>query len=150
MIFAVLPYVVHGLMNFYSAEIQMAILWIATCSVVFLLGRSWKENAVVFVIGAFLGLIGQHDIPFFIFGESFIPYDTFTSLYEGLPIFPVVVALYVFPTLLNTREQFKNFKYDSDTDYKDDSSFFAHIKHWWINKWASVRCLLYTSPSPRD
>lgn len=138
-IFAVLPYVVHGLMNFYSAEIQMAILWIATCSVVFLLGRSWKENAVVFMIGAFLGLIGQHDIPFFIFGESFIPYDTFTSLYEGLPIFPVVVALYVFPTLLNTREQFKNFKYDSDTDYKDNSSFFTHIKHWWINKWASVR-----------
>lgn len=126
-------------MKFYSAEIQMGILWIATCSVVFLLGKSWKENTLVFVIGALLGLIGQHDVPFFIFGENFIPYDTFTSLYEGLPIFPVVVALYVFPTLLNTREQFKDFKYESDKDYRDDSSFLLHLKHWWQNKWASIR-----------
>ena len=138
-IFAVLPFVIHGLMNFYSAEIQFGILWIATCSVVFLLGKSWKENAVVFALGAALGLVGQHNVPFFIFGEGYLPYDMFPSLYEGLPLFPVVVALYVFPTLLNTIEQFKDFKYENDRDYFDDSSPLLHFKHWWQNKWASIR-----------
>lgn len=138
-IFAILPFVVHGLMNFYSAEIQLAILWTATLSVCFLLGNGWKENILVFALGASLGLIGHHNVPFFIFLEGVIPYDTFPSLYEGLPLFPVVVALYVFPTLLNTIEQFKDFQYKNDKDYKDDASVILHLKHWWQNKWASIR-----------
>lgn len=138
-IFAILPYVVHGLMNFYSAEIQMGILWIATCSVVFLLGNSVKQNILVFIIGAMLGLIGHHNIPNMVFAESIVPYDDFPSLYDGLPIFPVVVALFVFPTLINVSSQFKNFNYKNDKDYVDDSGFVLHIKKFWKTKWASFR-----------
>lgn len=138
-VLSVLPFVVKGIMEYYSATIQFVILWTATLSVCFLLGTSWKQNILVFALGACLGLIGEHNVPWFIFAEDIIPYQTFPSLMEGLPLFPVVVALYVFPTLLMTTQQFKDFRYENSRNYKDDASMWEHLKHWWKHKWSSVR-----------
>ena len=138
-ILLILPYAMIGITKFYSTNIQVIILYTATLSVCFLLGKSLIQNIWVFALGACLGLIGDHEVPFFLFLDGVIPYEEFPALMQGLPFFPVVVALYVFPTLLNTAEQFKDFKYESEEEYRDDSSLMMHVKNWWSCKWSSVR-----------
>ena len=138
-VLSLLPFVATGIMKFYSTNVQFFLMWTVTLSVCVLLGNSWKQNVLVFGIGVLLSMIGEHLMPSFVFAKDVLPYRQFPMLYEGLPLFPVVVALYVFPTLWQTREQFKDFRYESTRDYVDDASMWTHIREWWKHRWSTLR-----------
>jgi len=138
-VLGLLPFVAMGIMKFYSTNVQFFLMWTVTLSVCALLGTSWRQNLMVFAIGVVLGMVGEHMMPSFVFAKDLLPYRQFPMLYEGLPLFPVVVALYVFPTLWQTREQFKDFRYESTRDYTDDASTWTHIREWWRHRWSTLR-----------
>ena len=137
LVLIVLPHAVELIKNFYNTTIQVAILAFSTLSVIFLMGDNKIQNLFVFVLGFMLGMIGHHDLPFFVFAPEILPYDTFPKLLLGLPLFPVIVSLYVFPVLLQTAEQFKN--YQTDKEYKDDAPIRLHFREFFNNMWASIR-----------
>jgi len=132
-----LPYALALVKQFYNTDIQVFILLFTTISVIFLMGNNRLQNIWVFGIGSFLALIGTHDVPFFVFLKDIIPYKLFPNLIEGLPLFPVIVSLYVFPVLLCTANQFKDYK--SDKKYIDEDSIFTHLKEFLKNIKSSLR-----------
>lgn len=136
-VYALLPIAVETIKKYNSTNIQVAVLLIASLSVIFFFGKSKTVNIFVFAIGTCLALIGRHDIPWFTFLPSIVPYQTFPKLYLGLPLFPVLVSLYAFPLLLTTYEQFKDFK--MDREYKDDSPIKDHLVEFWKNIKSALR-----------
>ena len=72
-----------------------------------------------------------------IFAEDYLPYEMFPELITGLPMFPVMVSLYVFPVLLQVKAQFKN--YESDRAYEDKTPVLMHIKEYLSNLTSSIR-----------
>lgn len=138
-VLTILPFVAAGIMKFYGATMQLVLMWTVTLSVCFLLGNGWRQNLMVFAVGALLGMVGEHGNPNFIFAQDVIPYSQFPMLYEGLPLFPVVVSLFVFPTLLQTWSTFKDFRFETTRDYKDNATAGEHLREWWKHKWSSLR-----------
>ena len=133
----VLPISVSLIKSFYNTNVQLSILLISTFSVIFLLGTSKLQNIWIFSIGFLLALIGQHDVPWFIFLPDILPYETFPKLLLGLPLFPVIVSLYVFPILITTASQFKN--YETNILYKDNSPISDHFKEFYSNIRSALR-----------
>ena len=124
-VYLILPFAIEFIKRFYNNNIQIIILILASTSICFLLGKSILQNIFVFSIGIFLGLIGTNWSPYFIFLPEVIPYETFPSLMHQIPLFPVIVSLYVFPTLLQTSSIFVN--YTAQKTYEDKNSFIDHI-----------------------
>ena len=63
--------------------------------------------------------------------------ETFPLLMHQIPLFPVIVALYVFPTLLQTAGMFNN--YTSNLEYEDKNSFYEHLKEFLKHLPSSLR-----------
>jgi putative tricarboxylic transport membrane protein len=101
------------------------------------LGKSVIQNILVFSIGILLGLIGTNWSPYFVFLPEVIPYETFPLLMHQIPLFPVIVALYVFPTLLQTAGMFNN--YTSNLEYEDKNSFYEHFREFCKHLPSSLR-----------
>jgi len=137
MVLLALPSAVELITKFYNNNIQSVILLIASFSVVFLLGHSKIQNAFIFALGFLLSCIGQLSVPPTIFAEDYLPYERFPELITGLPLFPVMVSLYVFPVLLQVKDQFKNFK--TDRVYEDKTPVWLHIKEYFGNITSSIR-----------
>jgi len=149
LVLILLPYAVSLVKDFYNTTIQISILLLSSLSVIFLMGNSKLINIFVFALGFLLGMIGHNWSPFFVFAPEIIPYETFPKLMLGLPLFPVIVSLYVFPVLLQTAEQFKD--YTSEKEYEDNSTLSQHLKKFVQNIWSSLRgsfigCLLGMIP----
>lgn len=136
-VYALLPWSVELIKNFYNNNIQLVILTISCLSIIFLVGNNLWQNILLFSIGIFLSLIGYHNMPWFIFLPEIIPYEKYPELMSGLPLFPVVVSLYVFPVLLKTREQFKDFK--SDKLYYDNNPLMDHLVEFKNNFMSVIR-----------
>ncbi len=130
-VYLILPWALELIKTYSSTGIRLSILLGATLSVIFLFGKSITTNFFVFAIGSCLALIGFHEIPWFLFVPQLIPYDTFPKLLGGLPFFPVIVSLYAFPLLLNSREQFKDFSMEKD--YVDKNTVVEHLREFFNN-----------------
>ena len=109
-VYSVLPFAIDLIERFYNNNVQLIVLLLATISICFLMGKSIIQNIFVFALGIFLGLIGTNWVPNFVFLPEVIPYETFPILLTDLPLFPVIIALYVFPVLLQTNAMFKGYK----------------------------------------
>lgn len=137
LVMLLMPYAIDIIKEFYNNNVQLFILLFASISVIVLLGNNILVNTVVFALGFFLSMIGWNAIPFFLFLPEVIPYETFPKLTTGLPFFPMVVSLFVFPVLLNTITE--NLKVDSNKDYVDDAHWTDHVKEYISNLGASLR-----------
>ena len=127
-VYLVMPFAIDLIKKFYNNNIQIIILFLASTSICFLLGKSVLQNIFVFSIGILLGLIGTNWSPYFVFLPEVMPYETFPLLMHQIPLFPVIVALYVFPTLLQTSSMFST--YTARIDYEDKNSFYEHFKEF--------------------
>lgn len=136
-VFLILPWAVDLVKTYSSTAVRLSVLLVVTTSVIFLFGKSKINNAFVFFIGSCLALIGFHEIGAFTFMPQVIPYDTFPKLFGGLPFFPVIVSLYAFPLLLNSRDQFKNLS--AERIYVDHNGVIEHIKEFTRNLKSALR-----------
>jgi len=136
-VFLLLPIAVEFIKDFYNNNIQLIILLVASMSIIFLLGTSWLINMLVFGLGLVLGMIGFNHVPFGLFMQNFLPYETFESMKGGLPFFPVIASLYVFPVLLNTMQQSSEF--NSQSKYIDNVNFKKHLSEFKNNIASSIR-----------
>ena len=136
-VYLVMPFAIDLIVKFYNNNIQIVILFLASTSICFLLGTSVLQNIAVFAIGILLGLVGTNWSPYFVFLPEVIPYETFPLLMHQIPLFPVIVSLYVFPTLLQTAGMFNN--YSSKLEYEDRNSFGEHCVEFARNISSSLR-----------
>ena len=136
-VYSVLPFAIDLIERFYNNNIQLIVLLLATISICFLMGKSILQNIFVFALGIFLGLIGTNWVPNFVFLPEVIPYETFPILLTDLPLFPVIIALYVFPVLLQTNAMFKGYK--TNRKYEDKNHFVDHFKEYFQNIRSSLR-----------
>ncbi len=127
-VYMIMPFAIDLIIKFYNNNVQIVILFLASTSICFLLGKSVLQNILVFSIGILLGLIGTNWSPYFVFLPEVIPYETFPLLMHQIPLFPVIVSLYVFPTLLQTSSMFNN--YTSNLEYEDKNSFYEHFREF--------------------
>lgn len=137
MVLLALPSAVELIVKFYNNNVQSVILLLASFSVILLLGHSKIQNIFVFALGFLLSCIGEMSVPPTVFAYDYLPYDTFPELLVGLPLFPVMVSLYVFPVLLQVKAQFKNF--ETDRVYEDKTPALLHIKEFFKNISSSIR-----------
>ena len=121
---------------FYKSINQLIVFVVAICIFVLIGKNNWKDNLLLMLAGFVIGKIGMNDYT----GSYFL---TFDSLYlsAGVPFFPMIVGLLVFPQL------FKRYKFNASTQHV--SNIWPSIKLFAKNIQYAI-CLLYTSPSPRD
>ena len=136
-VYALLPWAVYFIQNFYNNNVQIVILFISVSSILFLLGSSLLVNCLIFALGFTLSMIGWQDIPFGYFLADIVPYETFIGLKGGIPFFPVVVALYVFPVLLASYQQ--NSDFESNRLYEDNTPWQDHFKEFQANLKSAFR-----------
>lgn len=136
-VYSVLPFAIELIERFYNNNVQLIVLVLATVSICFLMGKSVLQNIFVFALGIILGLVGTNWVPNFVFLPQVIPYETFPILLTDLPLFPVIIALYVFPVLLQTNAMFKG--YATNKKYVDSNSFVDHFKEYFKNILSSLR-----------
>lgn len=98
-----MPNAIWLITNFYNNNIQLAVLVASSVLVVFVYPQRW-HNICLFVLGAMLSSIGIASVPSMLMWAEYIPYEIFPALYQGLPLFPVIVALFVVPTLAKSLE----------------------------------------------
>jgi len=132
-----LPTAVEMITKFYNNDIQSVILLFASLSIIILLGHSILQNIILFTFGFLISCIGVMRVPRELFAGDYIPYDMFPELYSGLPLFPVMVSLYVLPTLLQVKSQFSDYK--SEQRYVDNTPVAIHIKEYCKNFTSSIR-----------
>ena len=133
----VLPFAVKIISNFYNNNIQLAILTLSSTIIIFMYGTSIWRNICLYLFGMFLGSIGVNPVPYVVTWKSFIPYESYPRLYEGLPFFPVVVALFVIPVLWRSWHISKGIK--GSRLYVDIATFGEHIKVFLSNIGSVIR-----------
>jgi len=136
-VYTILPILLELIKQFYNNNIQLIILLFATISICLLMGKNIIQNFLVFGLGFFLAAIGINSVPYVIVFPEIIPYEKFPKLYGGLPLFPVILSLYVFPVLLQTSENFKDYK--CDRLYKDKNTLTEHLKEFIKHIGSSLR-----------
>ena len=135
----ILPYAVDLILEYYSYQMQLGLITLASAIIIFIYGRSWIENIAIFMFGMFLASIGWNDIPYGIMYESWFPYDLLhDSVREGLPFFPVVVALFVIPVLWQSWNINQKMS-DSSKKYQDPDSILVHVKEFVGNISSAIR-----------
>ena len=131
-----LPFALDVIRTFYNNNVQIFILTVVSIVIVFL-NRKVFQNMLLFALGILLGTIGMNPVPLMLMWKEIIPYERFPDLYQGLPLFPVILALFVVPTLINN--------WGIKFDYKNvDVSFgklklVKHIKKYLESFWSGVR-----------
>lgn len=142
-VFFLLPSAVEFIKSFYNNNVQILILSFSVFCAIALLGTSIIKNTFVFSLGFMLSMIGFNHVPFGLFMQNYLPYESFPSLKNGLPFFPIIVSLYVFPVLLNTLSQMTNVR--KHKKYVDNVSYIIHIKKFYNNIWSAFRGSVFGS-----
>ena len=137
MVLITLPTAVEMITKFYNNDIQAVILLFASLSIIILLGHSILQNVILFTFGFSDIVHWSNESAQRAFAGDYIPYDMFPELYSGLPLFPVMVSLYVLPTLLQVKSQFSDYK--SEQRYIDNTPVAIHIKEYCKNFTSSIR-----------
>ena len=92
---------------------------------------------MLFAIGWFLSSIGFSKEMMQYNWDYLIDYQTFYYLHFGLPLYPIVVALFVFPIFL--KEWSSPRPNPGALDKLWDNQFIQHVKEYWNNIGASLR-----------
>lgn len=125
--FLCLPYIL-SLFFFFNNTVQVIVLLSACCALISLSQNKLWISIFLACFGYFLGMIGTHPLTheeFFTFGRL--------ELYGGLPLFPVLVSLYVVPELIRS-SKIKPMK--GGSNYKSEK-FWNHLKTT-FREWKSI------------
>lgn len=100
---AVIPVAVYGIAKFYNTHTQVIILCVVS---IFLIvtygGQKWYVNLALFSLGFMLSRIGWNKEMWNYNFPNVIDYQQFPYLHFGIPLYPVVVALFVFPIFIRS------------------------------------------------
>lgn len=138
-VYSVMPFALFLVKNFYNNLLQVLILSTASLLIIFLINRYYVINFILFSFGILLSTIGFNETPKFVFASDIIPYQTFPSLYQGLPFFPVLVALFVIPKMIKSLNDYKEFQTNNNILYKDTSKLIDHLNVFWKHKYSALR-----------
>jgi putative tricarboxylic transport membrane protein len=136
--FIVLPYAVTFITKFYNTHVQVTILLLVSLFLIFTYAEQkiWV-NIGLFAIGWTLSMIGFSKNLMTYRLDSIINYQEYPYLHFGLPLYPVVIALFVFPIFC---KEWNAKKYDLELLSKlSESKFFVHTKEYIKNIGASLR-----------
>lgn len=140
----VLPISVYAIAKFYNTHTQVTILVLVSLFLIFTYAKQkWYVNLGLFMLGWFLARIGFNKELWVYNYDGFIDYDKFYYLHFGLPLYPVVVALFVFPIFLKSWDVPR-----PDTSALNklwDNKFIVHIKEYVRNIGSSLRGTLIGS-----
>jgi len=131
-----LPDAVFLITNFYNNNIQLAVLTFTSLLIVFVYPQRW-QNVCLFVFGALLSSIGIASVPRMLMWAEYVPYESFPVLYQGLPLFPVIVALFVIPTLAKSLDT--DVIYCNKTASADSTTLTNHIREYFKTIKSSIR-----------
>jgi putative tricarboxylic transport membrane protein len=131
-----LPNAIFLITNFYNNNLQLAVLTLTSLLIVFVYPQRW-QNVCLFVFGALLSSIGISLVPSMLMWAGYIPYESFPALYQGLPLFPVIVALFVIPTLAKSLDT--DVIYRNKTVSKHSTTLSSHIREYLKTIKSSIR-----------
>jgi len=127
----VLPYAVDLIKQYYNNNVQLFILMFSAFSVIFLFGKeNILMNIFLFSFGVFLGSIGINTVPRTVLWVDYMPTSIFPQFYQGLPVFPVIIALYVLPILFRSYSDQNQVENQKQIKYVDMAKFSEHIKNY--------------------
>ena len=133
-----LPMGVYVISKFYNTHVQSVILiGVAIFLVLTYANQKWYHNLMLFAIGWILSSIGFSKELMQYNWDFVIDYQTFYYLHFGLPLYPVVVALFVFPIFL--KEWNSPRPNDNALSSLWDNRFMDHLKEFKKNIGASIR-----------
>ena len=93
---------IYDLAVIYKTSVQSTLLLLVVLLLIFVGGNSWFVNILMILGGAFLGAIGSHEGPTY----TFLTFDN-ADLMMGLPLFPVLIALFVIPSIYQSLISYK-------------------------------------------
>lgn len=139
-----LPVGVHLISNFYNTHVQSIILiGVSIFLIITYAGQKWYHNLFLFAIGWILSSIGFSKELMQYNWDTIIDYQKFYYLHFGLPLYPIVVSLFVFPIFL---KEWNSPRPDvSALEKLWDNKFIQHLKEYWNNIGASLRGTLIGS-----
>jgi len=114
---------IEKIATIYRTPIQTALIFLVLGMMIFYRENKTWQNLLLIFLGYVFGLIGIHgdlNREFLTFGN---PY-----LYDGLPVFPVILSLFVFPLFLKTVYESTDKKV---TPFQIKLTYFiSFFKHW--------------------
>lgn len=131
-----LPVFLDIIKNFYNNSVQIFIFALVAGIIVFL-NKRILQNIMLFAFGILLGSIGFSQVPLMLMWEDIIPYKQFPDLLQGLPLFPVILALFVVPTLANNWNIPYNYS-DININF-GKTQLASHFKRYLDSFWSGVR-----------
>jgi putative tricarboxylic transport membrane protein len=138
MMLLLLPVGVYAISNFYNTHVQSIILiGVALFLIMTYADQKWYHNLLLFAMGWFLSSIGFSKELMQYNYEYLIDYKKFYYLHFGLPLYPVVVALFVFPIFL---KEWNSPRPDFTVlDKLWDNKFVQHLREFGRNIGSSIR-----------
>lgn len=144
-VYAFLPTGMFLIKSFYNNNIQLAILLISSLIIIFAF-ENRRQNIFLFAFGFILATVGMSTVPLMLMWDGIVPYKTFPALYQGLPMFPVIIALFVLPTIAKswttTSTPYTHTKLSTTV-----ISFKTHLTEYFKNITSSIRGSLIGSIS---
>jgi len=141
---AVLPIAVFGIAKFYNTHTQVIILCVVSVFLIVTYGdQKWYVNLGLFAFGWMLSRVGFNKELMSYNFDSVINYETFYYLHFGLPLYPVVIGLFVFPIFLKSWDSSRPDA--SALDKLWDNKFIQHIKEYCKHIGSSIRGTLVGS-----
>ena len=106
----------------FNTHVQVAMLVIASVTIVAFSQNNFFVSLALFAIGNVLAFVGWHDQYYMSFGTFGID-----ALYSGIPLLPVMIALFVFPIFL------KNWQIYDRLEFKgvSASGYIQALKNLW-------------------
>ena len=141
---AVLPIAVFGIAKFYNTHTQVIILCVVSVFLIVTYGdQKWYVNLGLFAFGWMLSRVGFNKELMSYNFDSVINYETFYYLHFGLPLYSVVIGLFVFPIFLKSWDSSRPDA--SALDKLWDNKFIQHIKEYCKHIGSSIRGTLVGS-----
>jgi len=139
-----LPISVYFISEFYNTHIQVIILCVVSLFLIITYGgQKWYVNLGLFALGWMLSRIGFNKELYHYNFDQIIDYQKFYFLHFGLPLYPVVIALFVFPIFL---QSWNRPRPDAGAlDRLWDNKFMMHVREYLKNVGSSVRGTLIGS-----
>jgi len=135
-VFSIMPVAVTMIKSFYNNNIQLGVLVVSSVLIIFTYGNK-VQNLMLFLFGALLASIGISLVPLGVMWSDVVPYKTFPALYQGLPLFPVIVSLFVIPTIASSwNATFSNLTGVFDSAHQ---KITTHLAEYFKNISSSIR-----------
>ena len=93
---------IYDLAVIYKTSVQSVLLLLVVLLLIFVGSNSWFVNILMILGGVFLAAIGSHEGPTY----TFLTFDN-ADLMMGLPLFPVLIALFVIPSIYQSLVSYK-------------------------------------------